>query len=257
MAALLTRHHLLNKKQGLDKQEEEIRRKKESFELEVEIAAAQARLEVLRVSRSSVKGSRCRTSDGMESYMARGAHTALNAEADSFAPGGQGLYDRQIMSRACLTEPDEKKVTLDVAPQIVQQRAPELGMAHSLRSDVSTSHHAASTHAQVPVSDNVNTMLSIMERQNEISALLAQQHNTSHLPRKEIQVFDGDPLQYHAFMRAFEHNVEEKAGDLRLSAFPGTVHQGATTRARSKLSTNAGRQRISNGKGSARRTFWK
>ncbi len=181
----------------------------------MEIAAAQARLEVLRVSGSSVKDSRCKTSDGMESYMARGACTALNAEAGSFVPGGQGVCDRQSTSRSCLTKPDERKITLDVASQLAQQRPPELGMAHNVRTDVSTSQFAASTHAQIPVSDDGNTMLSIMARQNEISALLAQQYNISHLPQREIQVFDGDPLHYHAFMRAFEHNVEERTGDFR------------------------------------------
>lgn len=54
----------------------------------MEIAAAQVRMEVLRVSGSSVKGSKCKKSDGMDSYMSRGAPAALNAQADSFVPSG-------------------------------------------------------------------------------------------------------------------------------------------------------------------------
>lgn len=30
------------------------------------------------------------------------------------------------------------------------------------------------------------------------------------LPRRDIQIFDGDPLQYQTFMRAFEHSIEGK-----------------------------------------------
>lgn len=112
-----------SEKQGLDQQEEEIRKKKENFELEVEIAAAQARLDVLSVSGSRVKGSK---SDGMESYMARGARTVLHAEADSFVPGGQGVYDSPITSKLRLTKPDERKMTLDATSELVQQRSPEL-----------------------------------------------------------------------------------------------------------------------------------
>lgn len=40
---------------------------------------------------------------------------------------------------------------------------------------------------------------------------MAKQQNIYHLPRGEIQVFDGDPLHYHAFMRAFDRNIEERA----------------------------------------------
>ncbi len=32
----------------------------------------------------------------------------------------------------------------------------------------------------------------------------------SSLPKRDLKVFDGDPIQYHAFMRAFENSVESK-----------------------------------------------
>lgn len=66
----------------------------------MEIAAAHANMEVLRVSESSVKGSGCKKPDGMEPYMARGASAALNAEVDSFVPGGQRVYDSRIASKS-------------------------------------------------------------------------------------------------------------------------------------------------------------
>ncbi|KAK0148069.1 hypothetical protein N1851_012226 [Merluccius polli] len=212
MAALLTRQKLLKQKQELDQQEEEIRKRKERFELEVEIAAAQARMEVLKVSGSSVKGSRCKKSDGMESYMARGAY-ALDAEADSFVPGGQGVYDSRISSKSQSSKANERKITVDAGSQIVQQRLPGFRVAPNGNNDVSASQFSVSPHAQVPVADNSNNLLSLMARQTEISALLVQQHNISHLPKREIQMFDGDPLHYHAFIRAFVRNVEERTGD--------------------------------------------
>lgn len=49
-----------------------------------------------------------------------------------------------------------------------------------------------------------------MKRQNEITTLLIQQQQRSSLPKRDIQVFDGDPLQYHTFLRAFENGVESK-----------------------------------------------
>lgn len=82
-------------------------------------------------------------------------------------------------------------------------------MASNVMNDVSASQFAASPYTQVPVIDDNNNLLSIMAWQKEISAL----DNISHVPKREIQVFDGDPLHCHAFMRAFEHNVEERTGD--------------------------------------------
>lgn len=51
----------------------------------------------------------------------------------------------------------------------------------------------------------------IMKRQNEITTLLIKQHQRSFLPKRDIQIFDGDPLQFYTFMRAFENAVESKA----------------------------------------------
>jgi len=47
---------------------------------------------------------------------------------------------------------------------------------------------------------------------NDITAMLAQ-HLTSTLPPRDIPVYDGDPLQFEAFIRAFERGVERKTDD--------------------------------------------
>lgn len=60
-------------------------------------------------------------------------------------------------------------------------------------------------------SSDQSQIITVLEKQNEITALLVQQQSLSLLPKRDIQVFDGDPLQYHTFMRAFEHSIEEKA----------------------------------------------
>ena len=95
MAALLARQGLLKEKHDLEQQEEEIRKRKERFELEVEIAASKAKVDVLRAS-SSVKSGISNKSDGMQSYMKKGVHTVLNTDADSFVPYGQGDHDNPV-----------------------------------------------------------------------------------------------------------------------------------------------------------------
>ena len=71
------------------------------------------------------------------------------------------------------------------------------------------------SHATVLYDDSQNDhsqsdIVKIMQKQNEITSLLVQQNLSSSLPVRQIPVFDGDPLEYFAFMRAFENGVEMK-----------------------------------------------
>lgn len=52
----------------------------------------------------------------------------------------------------------------------------------------------------------------IMQTQNEITAALVQQQHMMSLPPRDIPTFEGDPLHYRTFIKAFELGVEEKAG---------------------------------------------
>ena len=56
---------------------------------------------------------------------------------------------------------------------------------------------------QTDASQN-DSVLDIMRKQNEISTLLMQQQCLSALPKREIPIFDGNPLKYHSFIKAFE-----------------------------------------------------
>ena len=53
-----------------------------------------------------------------------------------------------------------------------------------------------------------NDVLGIMRKQNELTTLLMQQQCLSALPKREVPIYDGDPLKYHTFMKAFENGVE-------------------------------------------------
>lgn len=54
-----------------------------------------------------------------------------------------------------------------------------------------------------------NTALAdVLKKQNEITALLIKQQQTSPLPTREIPVFGGDPLQFRSFIKAFEGKTE-------------------------------------------------
>ena len=60
---------------------------------------------------------------------------------------------------------------------------------------------------QTPLGD----IMSIMCKQNEITASLVNQQRLLSLPPRDIPVFEGDPFQYKAFIKSFEQGVEDKA----------------------------------------------
>lgn len=115
-------------------------------------------------------------------------------------------------------------------------------------------------HSQTPtLSDGrQNDIVSIMQRQNYISSLLIQQNLSSSLPPRDIPVFNGDPLQYQAFVRAFENGVEEKTknvGDcLHFLEQYTRGHPRDIVHSCQHLPPDQGYQRA---KKSSRRTFWK
>ncbi len=62
-----------------------------------------------------------------------------------------------------------------------------------------------------PKEESFRGIYHIMQKQNEITAALVQQQRSLSLPARDIPVFGGNPLEYRAFIRAFEHGVEERA----------------------------------------------
>ena len=52
-----------------------------------------------------------------------------------------------------------------------------------------------------------------MTQQNQLMKLLVECHMRSSLPQRQIQPFSGNPLDWHAFVRAFEHTIESKTNN--------------------------------------------
>lgn len=57
--------------------------------------------------------------------------------------------------------------------------------------------------AGITAMNNNDNFLKVMQRQNDIAVLLVLQHKQTSLPPREIPVFNGNPLNYQIFMKAF------------------------------------------------------
>ena len=79
---------------------------------------------------------------------------------------------------------------------------------------------AESDHCRASSSPSEEAFLEMLElhqhqnalqrQQNHIMEMLATQQKKSNLPQQRIPIFDGDPIEYGAFLRAFEKVIESK-----------------------------------------------
>ncbi len=185
LAALAMRHKLLKEKHALEEEEQRLRKRREELKLNTEIAEQMAKLEILKI-RSTISGKgTSRVSDGMKSYLEKAqTKQLLNVNADEFIP-----KQTEPNTNVNTTSHEQNQMQFHMSPFNTQDSQGQQGF-NSV--DLETS----------------NDVLGIMRKQNEITTLLMQQQCLSALPKREIPIYDGDPLKYHTFIKAFENGVE-------------------------------------------------
>lgn len=209
LAALMARQKLLQDKHALEEEEQQIRKRKERLKMDEEIAAHMAKVNVLRAA--STSGSRITVTDrsnAMNSYLKNEQRKSkFNINAVPFIP--QRLETFKQQSEIMVSDQETRLKSDRLTHAALKRHLSELNSQSSAHND--QIRHGTIFNAEGLVGDGEqNNVLDIMKRQNEITTQLIQQQQNSSLPKRDIQVFDGDPLQFHTFMRAFENGVESK-----------------------------------------------
>ncbi len=211
-AALLVKAASLKERQALEAQEEELRRKRQQLEIDAELAASAAKLAVL--DSASESGRRSRNSNGKSLHVehhsgSQPVSTMLNPVAKPFTPLEQDPVVRPKAKPPPIQSQAEAAAPCFQASQIQPQAeaaAPWFQASQMQPQGGATTPLYQLSHIPPP-----RDLSAIMQRQNEITAALVQQQLLMSLPSRDIPVFEGDPLQYRSFIRAFEHNIESKA----------------------------------------------
>lgn len=162
-----------------------------------------------RASSTSQVSSAVHGSDGMNSYFERerGKVQLLNAEAGSFVPVAANqppLYtsggDQPL---PCWMGARSKVRNLELQPQATTSHQllkleskikPSGTQSINIDSQLEPDHSAPLTQG----SSDHGHLITVLERQNEITSLLVE--SLFFLPRRDIQIFDGDPLQFQTFI---------------------------------------------------------
>ncbi|KAL7868352.1 hypothetical protein SRHO_G00097360 [Serrasalmus rhombeus] len=166
-AALLAQATALKQKQDLERQEAELKAKREQLDLQTAIAASDAKLRVLEVFE--------------------------NERSSQVSPVHTMTMDSGFIPLPVSQTPGTN--TENGHGEFVPFQT-----THAQQSRV---NFAAGDHT-------VETLCSVMTRQNNITELMVKQQKMMTLPPLDIPTFSGDPLDYNTFVSAFEHGVESR-----------------------------------------------
>ncbi|XP_037394066.1 uncharacterized protein LOC119263286 [Pygocentrus nattereri] len=234
-AALVARAASLKEKHTLEEQVEVLRRKKEQMDLDADLAASTAKLSVLKIyGASSV------ISDGMESYFEKEtkqkAVSITRKSEENPNPSTRQKVNKRLLDIDALIsqqemQDDTESGQRDPLGSESQRHANKIGVAQKpqlreMQYQLSNGESQGHIHepiirprrpqmhegqSQPTVQENSESAtLHLLQRQNDIAELLIQQHNSHLLPPRDVPIFEGDPLQYRTFIKAFEYCVEEK-----------------------------------------------
>jgi len=207
------------------------------LELDAEIAASTAKIAVLRTSDSprncsctgsshskgkgSTKAQISRDVTGNEVLQST-RPKVLNPQVTEYLPMSKIQMDTgrvissvptqsasascNITTRSTLMQP---KGLLNIQESSTYQQGNSHSFAHHSRGNMTTSQAVNCLPSQS------EPLYEILKKQKELTTYLVHQVQPQTLPKREIPIFDGNPLQYVSFIGAFEHSVEEKTRNKR------------------------------------------
>ena len=208
-AALLAKAAALQKKHALEDEQEQLRKRMETLNLQAELSATTAKINYLRNAEAQAVDNT--TLDVTN-------NTELNA-MNSYLEENVEKISEQIAEHTVRdTRPkDGVHVQFPVLPTTARTpRMPSFTQSFSATRPV----HEQSTHTlQNPSSQSFavpqggqepDNLSKILEKQNQLTSLLVKQQLLHTLPKGDLAVFDGNILQYNSFIHSFEHIIESR-----------------------------------------------
>lgn len=209
-AALLVRIAALKSKHALEEQEHQIRRQKEQQDLETMLAESDAKLAVLQAFDSQ---GRAKASNAMNSYLEKEmTKSAPTHRLDPMAKEFICPPQTELQQASEWSVPIKTRIPVDVTHVRIDEqpgtRPKEWTGSNRQSHQPALEMEQQSFQVNTSYLNQTGGLLSMIHRQNEMTSSLIQQQRSSSLPARDIPLYDGDPLQYLSFMRAFEQGVE-------------------------------------------------
>lgn len=213
-AALHAKANALQRKHAIEKKEEELRKMKEVWDVQAEIAANTAKIEYLRNAENSVTN--VDTKEAMNVYF----EEMLN-KVPSSATNLEEVRPKETVHAQLSTATAAPSVTMTASRSFLE-KSKTIQQHATVSIDANSSSQISPTTQARPLESRDSTsssaiqgpdLATILQRQNSLTDMLVKQQLRSTLPRGEIPVFGGDILQYRSFLHSFEHIIESKTTD--------------------------------------------
>ncbi len=229
-AALVAKALKLQEKHAIEEQEQMLRKRRETLELQTEIAATTAKINYLKEAEMSMlnlaqsDAAPAPVQAGGEAEEA-GASAATHAQLDIFDSDIQVVKRKagvqvQFPLNDFGTDYNQNQIFAqpNTSNDALQQSAPT--SVHRTPSVVPPAQNTQLilSHEQIPptVSSTPDSyMIKILENQNNLTQILVKQQLLSTLPQGSIPPFDGQIMEYKSFIHCFENMIENKTENNR------------------------------------------
>ncbi|XP_061160072.1 uncharacterized protein LOC133170892 isoform X1 [Syngnathus typhle] len=230
-AALLERAAGLKKKHALELQRMQLQGEIEQSAIEIDIAAANAKVKVLENYEKQIEikgGSVCRSepTGSMNSYLeAHGKETYIEPEISieyanihTVPKTPLQMLTAQRQTQFPYQLPSKQPQTIAATSITAGVAAPSIPTAAASTPNTVAATSAPTVVVATPAPTTAAASLTSHSAQpitnsglSDIANLFMQQQRLSLLPTRDIPVFDGEPLNFRPFMLAFVHGIENKA----------------------------------------------
>ncbi|KAM7393992.1 hypothetical protein PAMP_020821 [Pampus punctatissimus] len=241
-AALLAKASKLQEKHAIEEQEELLRKRRETLELNVEIEAANAKINYLADAEmnmnipvqldavqihSSVSGAEAPESSSKIAQLDDKLQSSL-AFPESI-PVVRPKEGTKIQFPLLSIVPEESgsrhvicpKPSSDIWPQVKRKSShtlPSVTTQPVVSSTQGAQHIVPSPQPglpSVPSSPHEAHVIKVLENQSELTRMLMKQQLLSTLPQGNIPTFDGQVLEYKSFIHSFKNMIEQKTDNNR------------------------------------------
>ncbi|KAL6470524.1 hypothetical protein MHYP_G00216430 [Metynnis hypsauchen] len=183
-AALMAKAAALTHIQALELKEAHLKAERQRLEIETALAMANAKIKVYEESES------CTYANGIE------------AEPKLCMP------KPECYSEHDKTELPLSKLKLSQKPAVVADST-SLGARpkEAQRTKIELGHVTEPLHQ----TSEARELYKVMQRQTDITEVLAKNQQLLRLPQRDVPVFHGDPLEFRSFIKAFKHAIDARA----------------------------------------------
>lgn len=186
-AALCAKIRTLEQKHILDLEQANLTAKQERLALSAELAAAEAKSRLLWQSLSRE----------------RSCVSTAKASAGG-APGARSGAKAAVRKSKF---PVKREPVNDVEPGVETE-------INAPCNNVTEINAPSNNVTEINAPSN-NVLVDVLRRQNEITEMLIKQQRLALLPSRDIPVFDGDPLHFGTFIRAFQQGIDSKTDNVQ------------------------------------------